>query len=275
MPRPDGADGLRYRDRVFDTVTVTRDLKYGSAPDNEGKPVALRLDLYEPAGDRASRRPAVIWAHGGGFSGGDKAGGISASEAEHFAELGYVAVSINYRLLAPRGCNGTGATTPPQCVDAAVAAIHDAQAAVRWLRANAAAHRIDTSRIAIGGESAGGIIAAGVGAIADNPGESGNPGHPSNVAGWISVSGGLPGGAFIDKGDAPGLLFHGTRDDIVPHRWSVETADQLRRAGILAVFKSLEGAGHVPWAEHGGLFLEQSSYFLYHVMDLRKAEQGR
>ena len=272
MPRPVGDDGLRYRDAVFAEVQVTRDIQYGSAPDREGKPVALRLDLYEPTGDDVGRRPAVIWAHGGGFSGGDKGGPISVAEAQHFARLGYVAVSINYRLLAPRGCNGTGGASA-DCTSAAIAAIDDAQAAVRWLRANAAAHRVDPRRIAIGGESAGAIVAAGVGVTADDPGSSGNPGHPSHVAGWISISGGLPGGVFVDPRDAPGLLFAGTKDSIVPYQWSVETADAMRRHGLLAVFKTLEGAGHVPWAEHGGLFVEQSTNFLYHVMDLRRAEQ--
>lgn len=271
MPRPDGASPLRYRDPVFAEVTVTRDLQYGAAPDREGKPVALMLDLYEPAGDRAGRRPAVIWAHGGGFVAGDKAGRISTAEADHFAKLGYVAVSINYRLLARQGCGGRGATG--ECTSAAVEAIHDGQAAVRWLRANADRYRIDPSRIAIGGESAGAIIATGVGILADSPGTSGNPGHSSAVGAWISISGGVPGGAFVDERDKPGLLFSGTNDNVVPYRWSQETADALRRHGVLAVFKTLDGAGHVPWGEYHDLFLEQSNYFLYHVMDLRRAEQ--
>jgi acetyl esterase/lipase len=59
---------------------------------------------------------------------------------------------------------------------------HDAQAAVRWLRANAATYRLDPSRIAIGGSSAGAITAMMVSYNAVDPGSSGNPGYPSDVA---------------------------------------------------------------------------------------------
>jgi hypothetical protein len=91
---PAGDAGLRYRDEVFPQISVTTDLQYGSAPDLNNSPVALELDLYQPAGDAVSKRPAVIWVHGGGYSGGDKALGPSAILAAKFARLGYVAVSI-------------------------------------------------------------------------------------------------------------------------------------------------------------------------------------
>src|SRR4029078_3560105 len=107
---------------------------------------------------------------------------------ETFAKRGYVAVSMNYRLLAPDSCTG-GAGISMECYVAGVAAVHDAQAAVRWLRANAAEYGIDPERIAIGGESAGGITATGVGVYAAEPGDSGNPGYPSDVQAWMSISG--------------------------------------------------------------------------------------
>src|SRR5947207_319348 len=78
-----------------------------------------------------------------------------------YAKLGYVFASSNYRLLTAHGCNATSGVAP-DCYAAAVAAIHDAQAAVRWLRANAAQYRIDPNRIGVGGESAGAITATGV-----------------------------------------------------------------------------------------------------------------
>src|SRR6266487_3583451 len=55
--RPSGAAPLRYRDEVFSNYTVTSDLQYGSAPGLDGSPVALKLDMYEPANDRAAARP--------------------------------------------------------------------------------------------------------------------------------------------------------------------------------------------------------------------------
>ena len=63
---------------------------------------------------------------------------------------------------------------------AAVQAQHDAQAAVRWLRAHAADLGVDPSRIAIGGGSAGADVALLVGAHSEDPGTSGTPGQSSS-----------------------------------------------------------------------------------------------
>jgi predicted esterase len=271
VPAPPGAAPLRYRDQVFNGVTVTPDLQYGSAPDNNNNPVALKLDLYQPTGDTNTSRPAVIWAHGGGFCCGDKASADMPALSNYFAQRGYVAVSINYRLLATSGCSGANGVTP-QCYAAAMAAQHDAQAAVRWLRANAATYRIDPSRIAIGGESAGAIMATAVGVHSDDPGTSGNPGYPSTVRAWVSISGGVPGGIFVDSSDSPGLLFSGTADPIVPFAWSAQTAGALLNAGVVAFLEPLQGAGHVPWAQYSGLFETQSDYFLYDFLNLGNAQ---
>ena len=179
-------------------------------------------------------------------------------------------LSINYRLIKTRcdARNGVGA----ECYAAAIAAVHDAQAAVRWLRANAAAYHIDPDRIGIGGESAGAITATGVGVYADQPGDSGNPGYPSTVRGWVSISGGLPNGVFVDAGDAPGYLFSGTADQTVPYHWSVETAQALEQAGVPVGFKTLDGAGHVPWLQYRSLFEEQSTNFFYQYLDAANAD---
>ncbi|MEK6252745.1 MAG: alpha/beta hydrolase [Actinomycetota bacterium] len=270
VPRPPGNAPLRYRDQIFNNVTVNRDLTYGSAPDNSGNPVALKLDLYQPAGDTQTKRPAVVWVHGGGYCCGDKSSGLEVDLSNTFAKLGYVAVSINYRLLAPQGCTGSGLSST--CVNAALGAQHDAQAAVRWLRANAATYRIDASRIGIGGDSAGAITATLVGVHSDDPGDSGNPGLPSTVGGFMSLSGGLPGGIFVGTGDAPGLLFHGTADGLVPYQWSVDTAVALLNAGIPAFLETFEGAGHVPYVQFHDQIVSQSDYFFYDFLDLAHAQ---
>ncbi len=272
IARPAGTEPARYRDEVFSNVTKISDLQYGSAPDLANAPVELKLDLYEPAADRVTNRPAVVWVHGGGYSRGDKSAGPSAILANKFAKLGYVAISINYRLLAPRPCDAAGGI-PPACFSAAVEAVHDAQAAVRWLRANAATYGIDADRIGIGGESAGAITATGVGLSADRPGDSGNAGYPSDVGAWVSISGGVPGGIFVDSSDAPGYLFSGTNDRTVPYKWSVETANAMESAGVPVVFNSLEGAGHVPWLQYSDVFEQQSDYFFYQFLRLDQAER--
>jgi len=270
VPRPPGDSPLRYRDQVFNNVSVTRDIQYGSAPDNNGNPVALRLDLYQPSGDTQTKRPAVVWVHGGSFCCGDKTSPEIVDLSNTFAKLGYVAVSINYRLLAPGGCTGGG--FGGACVTAALEAQHDAQAAVRWLRARAATYRIDPGRIGIGGSSAGAITATLVGLRPDDPGSSGNPGQPSSVGGFMSLSGGLPGGVFANAGDAPGLFFYGTADNVVPDDWSVQTAGAMLNSGVAAFPQAFQGAGHVPYAQNREQIVTQSDYFFYTFLDLAHAQ---
>jgi para-nitrobenzyl esterase len=272
VPRPAGDAPLRYRDQVFNSVSVTHDLQYGSAPDANGNPVTLKLDLYQPTGDTQTKRPALVWVHGGSFCCGDKTSPEIVDEANYFAKLGYVAVSINYRLLAPSGsCSGSTAGSST-CVNAALEAKHDAQAAVRWLRAKATTYRIDPTRIGIGGSSAGAITATLVGLFSEDVGSSGNPGYPSTVRGFQSLSGGLPGGLFAGPGDAPGLLFHGTADPVVPYQWSADTAAKLLNSGVAAFLEPFDGAGHVPYAQNRDQILTQSDYFFYDFLDLAHAQ---
>jgi acetyl esterase/lipase len=103
----------------------------------------LQLDLYLPASGASSPLPAIVFVHGGGWRAGVRAN--FAPMAIRMAERGYAAVTISYRL-SPE------ARYP--------AAIHDAKAAVRWVRVHAADYGIDAGRIAIAGGSAGGQIAA-------------------------------------------------------------------------------------------------------------------
>jgi para-nitrobenzyl esterase len=268
VPRPAGDGQLRYRDQVFSGATATTDITYGSAPDLNGDPETLKLDLYQPTGDTVTKRPALIWIHGGGFTMGDKSSG--AGMATFFARLGYVALSINYRLLSPDGCGGNPDPTPI-CQNAAIGAQHDAQAAVRWLRANAATYKIDTNRIAVGGASAGAVTSLLVDWRPEDPGDSGNPGPSSKVRAAVSVSGGAPNNSFITSDDGPALFIHGTEDHVVPYEWAVRNSGAMYNLGIFTVLEPIEGAAHGLTQDYGPLIREQSDYFLYYAMDLANA----
>jgi para-nitrobenzyl esterase len=272
LSAPPGAGPLRYRDAVFPNITQTSNLQYGSAPDLNGNPVALMLDLYQPTGDTVAARPAIVWVHGGGYCCGDKSAGPSANLAQEFAHYGYVTVSINYRLLAPNGCSAGNGVVSPTCYTAALAAQNDAQAAVRWLRANASTYRIDPYEIGIGGDSAGAITASLVGLDPQDPGNSGNPGYSSQVQAFMSLSGGTPNGLFASAGDAPGLLFSGTADPTVPFAWSAETAADLLNDGVPAILEAWPGAGHDPYAQFKTQIDSQSDYFFYDFLDAANAQ---
>lgn len=265
---PPGAAPLRYRDTVFDAVSITHDVSYGSAVDQQGTTVELELDVFEPAGDTSGARAAIVWVHGGSFSGGDKTSAEIVFEATEMAEKGYVGVSIDYRLHAG-GCSATGGDQG-SCVQAMVDAQHDAQAAVRFLRRNAATYRIDPDRIAIAGTSAGAITALHVGANADDPGSSGNPGFSSAVRAAVSLSGAKILGPPQATGDAPSLMFHGTADPLVPYQWAVDTLDDAHAAGLVSYLTTFPGAGHVPF-DHRDQILTETTNFLYWMLDLQHA----
>ena len=107
---PPGDAPLRYRDPVLASVSKTSDVVYGSAINAENQTVTLTLDIYEPTGDTVTARPAIVWVHGGSFTGGDKTSPELVDEANTFSRKGYFNVSINYRL-EPGGCTGG---TPPR-----------------------------------------------------------------------------------------------------------------------------------------------------------------
>jgi acetyl esterase/lipase len=267
---PPGPAPLRYRDAIFSTVTTTSNVTYGSAVDQQGQTVTLRLDVYRPSGDSVTRRPAIVWVHGGGFSGGTRTSPEIVDEATTFAKKGYVTVSISYRL-SPGGCSASAPTG--SCVQAIIDAMHDAQAAVRFLRANAATYGVDVDRIAIGGTSAGAITALNVGYNPDDPGTSGNPGHSSAVRGAVSLSGAKILGT-AGPGDAPSLLFHGTADGLVPYQWAVNTVNEAHGANLTAFLTTWQGEGHVPYTQHRTEIHDQTRNFLYYALDLADAPQS-
>lgn len=110
----------------------------------------LHLDLFVPARKITGALPAVILIHGGGWRSGSRQ--MEWPMAQRLAAAGYVTATVEYRLsieaLYPTG-------------------IHDLKAAIRWMRANASRYNIDPGKIAVYGCSAGGELAAFLGATGD------------------------------------------------------------------------------------------------------------
>lgn len=207
-----GLDDGRYLEEMFET-TLDEDLQYGAANDENGVQQALLLDLYQPVDDDMARRPAVVWLHGGSFQSGHK--GQMAYYARSGARRGFVSATVNYRLrdspwfdyTNPNDARGEEAKRDAQ---------HDAQAAVRWLKANADDLGIDPDLIFLAGFSAGGVTAVRVAAASpDDAGSSGNPGQTSNVAGVVAISTKMETG-MLEAAMGRTLLIHGMDDTKVP-----------------------------------------------------------
>lgn len=107
----------------------------------------LKLDVFYPKERTETKRTVILFIHGGGWRSGNKA--MHYPLLQQLAALGYVCITPEYRL-------STEALYP--------AAIHDIKTAIRWVRKNAAKYNIDVNKIVASGHSAGGELAAFMGA---------------------------------------------------------------------------------------------------------------
>ncbi|MBL7787210.1 MAG: carboxylesterase family protein [Chitinophagales bacterium] len=123
----------------------------------------LLLDIrFPPNSDTLTKRPAMVWGHGGGFLyiwGLDNTLVIGSKDNQDiqaiidtFARRGFVCVSIQYR----RGVNPLDATSAKRAVWRGA---QDMNAAIRYIRTNATALGIDPNYIFVGGSSAGAFAA--------------------------------------------------------------------------------------------------------------------
>jgi acetyl esterase/lipase len=127
-------------------TTVAADVAYKSGPTlSDYERTRCALDVYAPAG--AKDLPCVVWFHGGALTEGDKHSVRAGARA--LAQEGVILAAVNYRL-SPRA-------PYPAYVD-------DAAAAVAWVHQHAAAYGGDPRRVFVAGHSAGGYLAAMVGA---------------------------------------------------------------------------------------------------------------
>lgn len=108
------------------------------------------LDLFLPEAPSAKPWPLLIWIHGGAWLGGDQA----SPPVVYLLSKGFAVASIQYRM-------SSDAVWPAQA--------HDCKAAVRWLRANAARYHLAPDHFGVGGDSAGGHLAAFVGTSGEVP----------------------------------------------------------------------------------------------------------
>lgn len=149
---------------TFSTVTVPFADGVTGMPDVVYKTVSgyrpLKLDLFLPpgAGQDGKGKPVIVYIHGGGWAGGGPRRSAAFQDwpkvLASIAAQGYVVASVGYRF--------SGEAPFP-------AAAKDVKSAIRWLRANGSRFGIDPDRFAVWGQSAGGHLAALVGASCADP----------------------------------------------------------------------------------------------------------
>lgn len=272
-------DGNRYRNYVFTDFVKTADVQYGSNLKYDGTTLNLLCDIYAPAGDTYTNRPLVLVAHGGFFLSGSKTGPDVVPLCESLAKMGYVAVSIEYRL----GINITADLSGPM-TEAVMRGVQDGKAAVRFFRKTVAENNnlygIDPNQIYFAGSSAGGYIAlhmayldteaeiptyvnqSATGLSGGLEGDSGNPGYSSGINAIVNIAGAIGDSAWISPNDEPALLLHGSNDQTVPFGSAMQYAfgvapvvevdgsnsinEKMNQVNVEHCFKIFNGADHVP-----------------------------
>lgn len=211
--------------------------------------VELKLHVFNPEGHKPTdTRPAIVFFHGGGWQHGDP--NHFYERCEYLAQRGMVAMSAQYRVVNVHGIQ------PRECVQ-------DARSAMRWVRGHAKELGIDPKKIAAGGASAGGQMAAAA-AFKDGLDEPGEDTEVSSrpdalVLFAAPLDTGPDGFAYrwvrkywqqfspihnIDKDTPPTLLLFGTEDGIT----SVETIrsyeKKMAEADVRCDVRLYEGQPH-------------------------------
>ena len=207
-----------------------------------------RLDPpgHDPAKDKA---PAIVFFFGGGWNGGTPA--HLEPQGRYLAQRGMVVFLADYRVNKRQG------TTPRECVA-------DGKSAIRWVRTNAERFGIDPDRLAAGGGSAGGHVAAAAGMCEglEEPGEDtsvsskptalvlfnpvyhngpdGGYGH-DRVQEWFPAISPAPN---ITAADPPAIVFLGTEDKLIPVAHAEAFQKEQKDLGVVSELYLYEGEPH-------------------------------
>ena len=156
-----------------DWVSVDADLSYGTAAEN-------KVDVYTPKRPVEGKHPAVLLIHGGGWKGGSRKSVVRVY-AMPFLREGFVVASMDYRM--------SGVAKAP-------AAVSDALLALDWFRENAKRFNVDSDRIVVAGDSAGGHMALMTGMVT----KSAKLGPVNDVAAILNLYGPSDIGELLSGG---------------------------------------------------------------------------
>jgi acetyl esterase len=208
----------------------------------------LKLHVFAPTNFTSKPRPAMVFFFGGGWSVGTPI--QFYPECAHFASLGFVAISADYRIASVHR------TTPFESVA-------DGKSAIRWVRQHAAELGVDPQRIVAAGASAGGQVAAAAGIVLglDEPDEDSKiSSRPDALALWYPVVDNGPDGYGtsemkrrfkevsplhnITSNAPPTLFLLGTSDKYIPVRTAELFKARVEQGGGQCELKLFPGAGH-------------------------------
>ena len=210
-----------------------------------GGPLIVRI--FESPTNTSDTRAAILLVHGGGWNTGDAS--WMDSDATPYASLGMLAVSIDYRL-------SDGLTVTP------FDALADVRAAIRWMRAESRRLRIDPTKIAVLGESAGAHLAAAAAVISEPYGSdiSAKPNvlilsspavSVAQLKSFQKLSGGpaqaasLSPDLHIGANVPPTLVLQGEKDSVNPAEGVITFCERMVANNNICVLKLYKDVGHM------------------------------
>ena len=217
---------------------------------------SLLLDVYQSGEECTAPRPLVVLVHGGGFEIGSKQSAPWPSFASELTDQGYVAISIDYRLIGDDPVpsaefqpirdailnSGVGPVISNDLqaqADAIASSIEDATNALRWIEANDDDLCVDMNRFAIWGESAGSVIGLHVTYGLDEYSiYSPEPQVMIDYWGRFIYDG------LMDPGEPPLLILHGDQDDVVDYSFAQAIQAEAAASNIPYAFYTVTGARH-------------------------------
>ena len=217
-------------------VGETKNVAYGrirsATPDGEAE--NLLLDLYYPLRDSMDARPLLVTFHGGGFVGGDKRDTLLVEWNRHFASLGYVVASVNYRLAAHR--------VPGETEEAMFHAVRDANAAVRFLLKRDSL-RVNSKRIFAAGADAGAVTALNLAYMREQNFPDTLSAHQSFLRGYeiravANLWGAVPDSTILENAQIPVISFQDENDPLVPF-WEGYPFEDGQEEEDLNIFQSI------------------------------------
>lgn len=225
----------RYKQEIFKKIIKTKNISYFKDNTGKSKTRDFLLDFYQPQNDSSQLRPLVIWIHGGGFKFGNKKSRGIPLWSRQFAKRGYVCAAINYQKSKGKSLSDRNAL-----INACASAVNDIGKVISYFKSEQTHYKIDTSKIILAGNSAGGMVAlqsvysnqtllSHQQGIASTNSEI-NTFNPNQIVAVINFWGALYDSAWLKNTNVPIVSVHGDKDRVVPFK---NTAQGLFGSGII------------------------------------------